>query len=214
MLKNSLISIAATLLLAACSSETAQPEFTFDGTVEGHDGQKAYLYVLLPEYQELMAIDSAKIKSGAFHFEGTVDKPMEAIVKMQGDSVICPFVLTNNQLAMQIESGTYSVQGSQSNNRLSAMLAERTRFDERRDDLQKEYKRHIADTTLTRILDDSLALAYQQAGVDYRKRLLTHFTRNAEHYPVMCRTALRIFSKDLYQSQADSVLSLLSNQKK
>ena len=172
MLKNSIIATVVALVLSACSAETQQKTYSLDGSVDASRDGKAYLYVLLPEYQKLMLLDSADVRYGGFRFSGTVDEPMEAFVRLKGDTAAYCFVLTNNRLTMTIEDGTYSVQGSPSNRALSQLLADRYAFEKRRESLQAAYKKQSADSTLTKVVEDSLMTAYHQAGVDYRRLLL------------------------------------------
>ena len=95
------------LVLSACSTETQQKTYSLDGSVDASRDGKAYLYVLLPEYQKLMLLDSVDVRHGGFRFSGTVDEPMEAFVRLKGDTAAYCFVLTNNRLTMTIEDGTY-----------------------------------------------------------------------------------------------------------
>ena len=137
---------------------------------------KAYLYVLLPEYQKLMLLDSADVRHGGFRFSGTVDEPMEAFVRLKGDTAAYCFVLTNNRLTMTIEDGTYSVQGSPSNRACRSCLPTGMRLKAPRiaaGCLQKQ----SADSTLTKVVEDSLMTAYHQAGVEYRRLLLERLTK-------------------------------------
>ena len=209
MLRNSILAAALALVAVACTQNSAKPGFTIDGTVGRDISGIAYLYVLLPEYQELMAIDSATVKNGGFRMTGSVDEPMEAFLKIKGDTSAYCLVLTNNSLTMSIGDGTYSVQGSPSNRVLSQLLADKAAFVKRRESLQSDYKRMAADSTLTKPVEDSLMVAYHQAGVDYRRRLLSRLTKEAPRYPLMGRMALRIFSRDMFQQEVDSVSQLL-----
>ncbi len=212
-LKNNILAAVAGLALVACTAETSQQGFSLDGYHDGQQDGYAYLYVLLPEYQRTMPIDSVKVRSGKFHFSGVAEEPMEAFVKFSGDSLVYDFILTNNRLEMNVQSGGYSVQGSPSNRQLSKLLAYRESFNKRRADLQSEYKKAIADSSLTRLAEDSLMVAYRQAGVDYRKKLLTTMSFSAKRYPLIGQMSLRIFGKDLLQSQVDSIKSLIVKQK-
>ena len=72
MLKNSIIATVVALVLSACSAETQQKTYSLDGSVDALRDGKAYLYVLLPEYQKLMLLDSADVRHGGFRFSGTV----------------------------------------------------------------------------------------------------------------------------------------------
>lgn len=214
MLRNSIIAALLAASALACTQNSSTPCFTIDGTVgQGGDGT-AYLYVLLPEYQELMMLDSAAVKKGSFRLAGSVDEPMEAFLKIKGDTTAYSLVLTNNSLTINIGDGTYSVQGSPSNRALSQLLADREAYAKRRESIQSAYKKHVADTTLTKPIEDSLAVAYHQAGVYYRRRLLTRLTKSAPRYPLMGRVALRLFGPDLLQHEADSVATLLKQRKK
>lgn len=211
MLKNSIIATVVALVLSACSTETQQKTYSLDGSVDASRDGKAYLYVLLPEYQKLMLLDSADVRHGGFRFSGTVDEPMEAFVRLKGDTTAYCFVLTNNRLTMTIEDDTYSVQGSPSNRALSQLLADRYAFEKRRESLQAAYKKQSADSTLTMVVEDSLMTAYHQAGVDYRRLLLERLTKKVPGYPLMGRVALRMFGGEMLQCEIDSVSLLLKN---
>ena len=204
MLKNSIIATVVALVLSACSAETQQKTYSLDGSVDASRDGKAYLYVLLPEYQKLMLLDSADVRHGGFRFSGTVDEPMEAFVRLKGDTAAYCFVLTNNRLTMAIEDGTYSVQGS-------PLLADRYACEKRRESLQAAYKKQSADSTLTKVVEDSLMTAYHQAGVDYRRLLLERLTKKVPGYPLMGRVALRMFSGEMLQCEIDSVSLLMKN---
>lgn len=211
MLKNSIIATVVALVLSACSAETQQKTYSLDGSVDALRDGKAYLYVLLPEYQKLMLLDSADVRHGGFRFSGTVDEPMEAFVRLKGDTAAYCFVLTNNRLTMTIEDGTYSVQGSPSNRALSQLLADRYAFEKRRESLQAAYKKQSADSTLTKVVEDSLMTAYHQAGVEYRRLLLECLTKKVPGYPLMGRVALRMFGGEMLQCEIDSVSLLMKN---
>lgn len=64
MLKNSIIATVVALVLSACSAEKQQKTYSLDGSVDASRDGKAYLYVLLPEYQKLMLLDSADVRHG------------------------------------------------------------------------------------------------------------------------------------------------------
>ena len=202
MLKNSIIATVVALVLSACSAETQQKTYSLDGSVDALRDGKAYLYVLLPEYQKLMLLDSADVRHG---------EPMEAFVRLKGDTAAYCFVLTNNRLTMTIEDGTYSVQGSPSNRALSQLLADRYAFEKRRESLQAAYKKQSADSTLTKVVEDSLMTAYHQAGVEYRRLLLERLTKKVPGYPLMGRVALRMFGGEMLQCEIDSVSLLMKN---
>lgn len=136
---------------------------------------------------------------------------MEAFVRLKGDTAAYCFVLTNNRLTMTIEDGTYSVQGSPSNRALSQLLADRYAFEKRRESLQAAYKKQSADSTLTKVVEDSLMTAYHQAGVDYRRLLLERLTKKVPGYPLMGRVALRMFGGEMLQCEIDSVSLLMKN---
>jgi len=205
MLKNSIIATVVALVLSACSAETQQKTYSLDGSVDASRDGKAYLYVLLPEYQKLMLLDSADVRHGGFRFSGTVDEPMEAFVRLNGDTAAYCFVLTNNRLTMTIE------EGSPSNRELSQLLADRYAFEKRRESLQAAYKKQSADSTLTKVVEDSLMTAYHQAGVDYRRLLLERLTKKVPGYPLMGRVALRMFGGEMLQCEIDSVSLLMKN---
>ncbi len=207
--KNSILATIIGLAIAACSNEATKHTFTIDGVNDHQMDGYAYLYVLLPEYQKIMPIDSVKLKSGKFQFEGETEEPMEAYIKFSGDSLSYDFILTNNRLEMNVSSSNYSVQGSPSNRQLSKLLGYREEFRKRRDTLQKEYKKNIADSILTRTVEDSLMVAYHQVGIDYRQKLVKTLSFSVPRYPLMGKMALRIFGKDLLQHQADSIKSLI-----
>ncbi len=209
-LKNSILAAAVGLSIASCTKETASQGFSINGSNDRQTDGYAYLYVLLPEYQKIMPVDSVKMQSGKFLFEGTTEGPMEAFVKFTGDSLLYDFILTNNRLEMKVSPESYSVQGSPSNRQLSKLLGYRDEFNKHRDALQKEYRGFIADSTLTRTIEDSLTAAYRQVGIDYRKKLVRTLSFSAPRYPLMGKMALRIFSKDLLQHQADSIKSLIA----
>ena len=60
MLKNSIIATVVALVLSACSAETQQKTYSLDGSVDALRDGKAYLYVLLPEYDKVQLLDSVK----------------------------------------------------------------------------------------------------------------------------------------------------------
>lgn len=211
MLKNSIIAALVAVALSACSAETQQKSYSLDGSVDASLDGKAYLYVLLPEYQKLMLLDSADVRHGGFRFSGTADEPMEAFVRLKGDTTVYCFVLTNNRLTMTIGEGTYSVYGSESNRVLSQLLADRHAFETRRKSLQAAYRKQSADSTLTKSVEDSLMVAYHQVGIDYRRHLLERLSKKVTTYPLMGEVALRMFSRDMLQSEVDSVNLLLKN---
>ena len=198
------------MILAACQGESPQKAYSIEGTIADlrADG-KAYLYVMLPEYQKLMLLDSAEVRNGAFRFNGSVDEPMEAFVRLKGDTAAYSFVLTNNRLSMTVGDGTYVVQGSRSNLDISLMLADVARRDSRRDSLQKVYKKMAADSTLTKPVEDSLMLAYHKTGADCRRRLLSRLVRVAPVRPLAASVALRMIGGDMLQSEIDSVRRLM-----
>lgn len=208
--KNSIIAAIIGSSIASCSNESTKQGFSINGSNDHQADGYAYLYVLLPEYQKIMPIDSAKLKSGKFQFEGETEEPMEAYIKFSGDSLSYDFILTNNRLEMNVSSSSYSVHGSPSNRQLSKLLSYRDEFNRRRDALQKEYKKNIADSILTRTVEDSLMASYHQVGIDYRQKLVKTLSFSAPRYPLMGKMALRVFSKDLLQCQADSIKSLIS----
>lgn len=66
--ENSIIATVVALVLSACSAETQQKTYSLDGSVDASRDGKAYLYVLLPEYQKLMLLDSVDVRHGGSVF--------------------------------------------------------------------------------------------------------------------------------------------------
>lgn len=183
--------------------------------VEGHVASEAdgtvWLYQMLPEYGRLTKADSVEMKRGKFRFVGSVSAPMEAFVKIEGDSVAYPFVLSNNDLTVHIGVlGDYSVFGSASNARLSSLLEKRRKMRESRRSIQCEYVRLASDSVLNKLIADSLSARYRNLRVDFGEEVVRMVSANASGYPLMGRTALRLFDDCLTQAQADSLAALVS----
>lgn len=212
--KNSLFWIAVavvSLSLSGCSEERPGGSYVVDGRVVSETDGTVWLYQMLPEYGQLTKADSVEMKRGKFRFAGSVVEPMEAFVRIEGDSLAYPFVLSNNHLTIHVGvPGDYSVFGSASNARLSSLLEKRGKMRESRRAIQSEYMRLAADSALNRMMEDSLAVRYRTLRADFGEEVVRTVSANAAAYPLMGRTALRLFDDCLTQAQADSLAALVA----
>lgn len=170
----------------------------------------ARLYVLMPEYRQLVLVGADKIDSSRFCFTGHCDVPVEAFVTIGNDSVAYCLVLSNNRLTMRIDGDGYAVNGSESNRKLSQLLAKKTAMEEKRGELQAAYRKMAADSTLTEVREDSLLRCYRAELTDFQQAVTVAVMENADRYPLMRRVALRSFQKWLTQEQADSLAAVLN----
>jgi len=206
--------LAALLLcLVSCGSEGHSPSFVIDGYVRSdHPVREVGLYKLLPEYQKLTLVDRVAVDGGHFRFTGKSPDAAEAFVRLDGDTTAYCFVLTDNRLTMHIDAdGSYSLAGSKPNVLLSSLLADRKKMRKEQSRLQGEYRRCVGDSSLTRMIEDSLLRLYRQVGEDYRRQAAKDLAELASAYPATGRLALRMLQSELSNEQVDSLVRQLAD---
>ncbi len=132
-----LIGIICSFLLSC----QAQPKYTFDGTVNGGEGN---VYLLVSTSNgKVDTLKSAMIENGKFHMEGTVTEPVAAYLKI--DNIKEPFLvfIENTPFSITLNVQTpqeYSLTGGRLQKIHDEYRAIKHHYEVVMDSLKKEYR--------------------------------------------------------------------------
>ncbi len=204
------------LALVLCSAlfgcrEQEKVGFTIYGTlVNGRVVKTAYLYEFLPQYESIRMIDSAKVGADRFVLQGRSDERKPAFIRLDSAKEGIDFFLSNHDLNIVIGKNSYSVSGTEDNYRLSNMIRLQHTAVNTRKQIQDEYSKLVADSVLTKQLEDSLSMAYAKPSKDLRKLILSEITANMDSDVMFSRMCLRLFSSHITAEEVDSLAQLLN----
>ena len=145
MRNNCLIGIMCCFLLS-CQS---QPKYTFDGTVNGGEGN-IYLLAQTDE-TNLDTLDHTVIKNGTFHLEGTVKEPVAAYLKMDNLKQVIPVFVENTKFLMTLDtqnSQAYSLTGGRLQSIHNEYRTIKQQYEVVMDSLKKEYRLSVEEKNL------------------------------------------------------------------
>ena len=129
---------AGTMALAACSNE---PAYKISGTIENvADGE--YVYLSETKGRELVKLDSAVVKAGAFTFNGRQDAPVNRIITFtpkEGHAPRYDFFLENGNITMTLGKENTSVTGTPNNDIYQAYKNEIQPLTKQTSELYKQY---------------------------------------------------------------------------
>lgn len=116
--------LAAAMVCAACNN--GQTGYNITGNVENAvDGEKVYLQKV--ENRDLVALDSAVIKNGAFSFKGRQDTAVNRYLTYQANQdngIAVDFFLENGNIKADLAKGESSVTGTTNNDIYQAIKTE------------------------------------------------------------------------------------------
>lgn len=137
--------VLAAALLAACNS--GNNGYTITGTVEGaNDGDMVYLQGV--EGRQLVKLDSAVIKNGAFTFTGKQDTAVSRYLTYQNNEsngLAMDFFLENGKIAIQLTKDNDSATGTPNNDAYQEI---RSQINTLTKQMETMYSA-LSDTTLT-----------------------------------------------------------------
>lgn len=201
--------IVLTLGVLSCGHQERRPGFEIDGTTGKVDDVMAYLYKYLPEYDKRTLADSVRVRNGKFCFVGTTDEPVEAYLRFSGDTTVYCFVLTNNRITFVVTDSIYGFTGTESNRMLSELVLEKRRFESRRAGVQAMYMGMCADSTLTRVSEDSLAAVFRATRIGFGETLAVKIAEMAKDCPLAARVSLRLYHDYMTQADVDSLTAVV-----
>lgn len=147
-------------------------------TIPELEGKTLYLKAFLET--DLQVIDSARIRHGQFHFNGT--EPDSAVMAnlFLGDESIMPIVLDGSPLTVKLDAAEHKVTGSELNDTLFAFIARKTALDVQLAELPRRESRMILDGMDH---DEIVRLLSQEASILNAKEdaLVTNFIKDNMH---------------------------------
>lgn len=180
--------------MVSCEKQD-QNVFGIEGElVNGRTASKAYLYSFYEEYDKIKMLDSVNVSAGRFHFSGICETPREAFIKFD-DGFSFSFILSPDTLHAQVGQNGYCVTGSPQNERLSKLVMKQMNTINEKVALQAEYGRLVADSVLTKTLEDSIIGRYRGVSAAFRKEIKVVMADTAN--PLLASQARRLFSRYL-----------------
>lgn len=125
-----------TCLFCSCSNK-----YSIDGKVSAgnFDGSMIYLYQMS---EDLICVDSAEIIHGTFKMKGDVDSVMMLMMFMDR-APVCPFVLEDGDIAVDISDVGVRIKGTDLNNRLMEFTNKKKNIEEKLRNLDSELMRSV-----------------------------------------------------------------------
>ena len=214
MLSNKFFNYILTLVLCSVlfgCGEQEKVNFTIQGSlINGRMAKTAYLYEFLPQYETIRMIDSARVENNRFVLQGRSDERKPAFIKLDNTKEGINFFLSNHDLNIIIGKNSYSVSGTEDNYRLSKMIHLQHTAINTRKQIQSEYSKLVADSVLTKQLEDSLSIAYVKPSKELRKLILSEITVNMDSDVMFSKMCLRLFSPYITAEEVDSLSKLLN----
>lgn len=207
-----LVLVTLSLLVLIGCTGGGEPYFLIEGSlINGRNAGKAKLYKFMPEYDELILIDSANVENGNFQFVGHVDNTAEAYVSLDSCNDAFCFILSNDLLDMKIGCNGYIVKGTPDNELLSSLIMRRQISVNERARIQNEYVKLQKDSTLTKAIEDSLLNLYRMQSVGLSKTVFTAIESNYKKSPEFADIAFRMFSSAMSENMSDSIVNILKS---
>ena len=191
---------AAAILLAACGGN---PGYTVTGTVEGaQDGDLVYLVKM--EGRQLVRLDSATVKGGAFSLKGRQDTAQVRYLTHLAPeqcTVAMDFFLENGDIKVNLSEASSSATGTPANDAYQAVRDKLNGISTQMSDIYEQ----MADTTLT---PDQ-----RQAKTDELEDLseqLTEATKQAIGQNIGNAAGIYLLKQNYYQMELDELEPLMA----
>lgn len=207
---NILLAIVFSVIFFSCG-EVEKNSFSINGSlINGRVAKTAYLYEFLPQYETIRMIDSAKVENNRFFFSGTCNERKPAFIILDKGTEGLNFFLSNNDLNIEVGLNGYSVVGTLDNCHLSKIIQKQHMAVNTRKQIQSEYSKLVADSVLTKQLEDSLSMEYARPSKELRKLILSEITASMDSDRMFSKMCLRLFSKHLTSEEVDSLTQILN----
>ncbi len=140
-MKKQWIILILPVIMAACTTET-QKEKPFTLTGEIRDYESEWVHLMKREQGQFITLDSTMAEEGQFAFNGTLELPMLAYLKLEGVQRHVSFFLEPGETAISIDTDDPAnpvVKGSESHQIYQAFLDESKLFDSKMSDVYAAY---------------------------------------------------------------------------
>ncbi len=205
----SLMALLCAFLLLSCAEK--RKDFVLQGElINSRSAERAYLYRFLREYGRVELLDSADVHKSRFVIKGDCDNPAEAYIRFDKEGEIYGFILSADDLYMEIGQNSYAVTGTADNVSLSQLMMKHHQGVNARKAILKEYSKLVADSTLTAAMEDSLLNQYRSYPVDLRQSVASVIRKSMDNNNVLLADLVfRTMYFALSQPQCDSIASAL-----
>ncbi len=205
----SLMVLLCAFLLLSCAEK--RKDFVLQGElINSRSAERAYLYRFLREYGRVELLDSADIHKSRFVIKGDCDDSAEAYIRFDKENEIYGFILSADDLYMEIGQNSYAVTGTADNVSLSQLMMKHHQGVNARKCILKEYSELIADSALTAVVEDSLLSQYRNYPLDLRNSVMSVIRENSANNILLADLVFRTMYFSLSKAQADSVVSALA----
>jgi len=137
-MKNNLYNILSLLLGALCASCATQ--YHVEGVTDGGVFEGKMLYVKVFDKDDMLTIDSCRVRHGQLSFTGELDSTKFVTIYM-GDQYVGPLVLEEGTISVTLNELQNEVKGSPLNDTLNVFLTEFQRIYRMRMQLGEDYQR-------------------------------------------------------------------------
>jgi peroxiredoxin/ribosomal protein S24E len=140
-MKNLWLIFALPLIMAACTQETKKEKpFTLNGEIAAYESE--WVHLLKREQGQFITMDSTMAEEGRFVFNGKLEFPMLAYLKLEGVQRNVSFFLEPGETAISIDIDDPAnplVTGSESHQVYQIFLDDNKLFDRKLSDVYAEY---------------------------------------------------------------------------
>ena len=130
------------IFLLALSSCSTGYKIEGSSSVLRLDGKM--LFVMIPQGNQMIKIDSAEVIHGIFSMEGIVDSTVIASLYMDDESIM-PFVVEDGDIKIQIDNAHIMVSGTPLNDKLYHFVKSRNILEDRAYEVERMESRMIMD---------------------------------------------------------------------
>ena len=145
--------------LTGCVESLSNSAFSVTCTIDKSLGTDSVTLLLLEEdYNRLysMGTVAADSATGIFRFEGQMEKPCVALLKFSNDSTPFFFVLEQGNTAINIGTGTTTIEAGEGNHSYIDFLKRRNSLEAQRRQLRNNYLQMAARDSIVDIKEEAL----------------------------------------------------------
>ncbi len=176
-IKSIITGIILATLLPSCGQDSNIADYTVKIHTDVTDTDSVKLLVYEPEYHSLRMLNKGKLKNGKVEFSGQISESLVAFVKI-GKNAPISFILEQCETSLTIGKENAIVWGGIENHAYMGQCKRIYDLDKRIKSIELEYKRRIADSTLTKINEGKLLRAHKALANALRKTIYNDIKKN------------------------------------